>query len=76
MSFSFTIRGTLAQAQEDVDIVVTDMLGQTVFKKTASSKNGRVNEEVTLSESLASGIYLVSVSTVEGRVVFHVTISK
>ena len=75
-SGSFTVRGTLNQAQEDVDIIVTDMLGQTVYKKTTASKNGKVNEEITLSDSIASGIYLVSVTTVEGHVVFHVTISK
>ena len=74
---SFTIKGSLRSgADEHVDIAVTDMLGQTVYKETAAVSNGKVNAQLNLSSIVPNGIYLVSVTAGEGHVVFHVVIDK
>ncbi len=74
---SFTIKGSLASAaNNDLDIVVTDMLGQTIYTKTSTAKNGSVNEQVDLPKTLARGMYLVSVTSGADHVVFHVSVEK
>ena len=74
---SFTIKGALASAADDhVDIVVTDMLGQTVYREKSAINNGKVNAQLNLSSIVPNGMYLVSVTAGEGHVVFHVVIDK
>ncbi len=72
---AFTIKGLLrTYADEQVDIVVTNVLGQTVYKNTATAANGALDEHISLSGSLPSGTYLVSVASGYDYVVFHVLI--
>ncbi len=74
---SFTIKGGLAsQIDGKEQIVVTDMLGKVVYKKKILTNNGNINEQVTLSNSVPAGMYLVSVTSGEGRVIFHVVIDR
>ena len=75
-SGSFTITGSLGMPSGEVNIVVTDMLGQTVYNTRSVAKNGRINEHITLANTVASGMYLVSITSGEGHVVFHVAIDK
>ena len=73
----FTISGTTGTAGDDkVTIVMSDILGQTVYSKTTMSVNGSVNEHVGLGNKLASGTYMVTITSGEDHVVFHVTIDK
>ncbi len=73
---SFTIEGILKAQSDNVNIVVTNMLGQTIYKRTAAVNNGKVYEQVALAKSVPSGMYLVTVTSGESRVVFHVVIDK
>ena len=73
---SFTIQGVLKSQSDNVNIAVTNMLGQTIFKKTAVAKNGKIYELVILEKSIPSGMYLVTVTSGESRAVFHVVIDK
>jgi len=73
---SFTIEGVLKVPSDNVNIAVTNMLGQTIYKKTAIVKNNKVDDEVTLERSVPAGVYLVTVTSGENRVVFHVVIDK
>jgi Zn-dependent metalloprotease len=74
---SFVISGTLGNLNDEaIGIKVTDMLGQVVYTTTAKVSNSTINERITLSTSLASGMYLVNITSSDGSVVFHVVIDK
>ena len=74
---SFTIKGSLSMPSDSkVDIVITDMLGQTIYKNTSYTNNGKVNELVTLPNSISNGMYLVNITSGGGHIVFHVSIDK
>ena len=73
----FTIGGTIGTAGDDkVTIVMTDVLGQTIFNKATFANNGIVNEYINLGSSLANGNYMVTITSGEDHVVFHVTVDK
>ena len=73
---TFTIKGTVGSIDEDVHIVITDMLGQEVYRTAATARNGVLNEPVRLAASVANGMYLVNVITNAGSRVFHVVIEQ
>ena len=73
----FTIKGSLVSPSDDrVNIVITNVLGQSVYKKTVFANNGNVNEQINEAGMLATGTYQVSITSGEGRVVFHIVIEK
>lgn len=73
---TFTIKGNTGAANEEVGITITDMLGQEVFSTKAVTHNGVLNQQVQLSKSIASGMYLVNVHTADGTRVFHVVVQQ
>ncbi len=74
---AFTIRGVLrTYADDQVDIAVTNVLGQTVYKSNATAGSGVLDEHISLPNSLPSGTYLVSVASGYDYVVFHVLIEQ
>ena len=72
----FTIKGPIENTNEEVNIVVTDLLGQQVYHSTTVVRNGMLNAEVQLGKSVANGMYLVSVHTAAGVMVFHVVLEQ
>ena len=72
----FTISGTAVQGDEQLNIVVTDVLGQTVYTGNTTAQNGSVNAHVALANTVANGMYLVSLTSGSDRVVFHVVINR
>jgi hypothetical protein len=73
----FTIDGTIGGKPDgDINIVVTDMLGQVVYKKVTQAHSGYLNEKITLQSSIVNGVYLVKISSGEAPVVFRVVIDK
>ena len=76
-SGTFTVSGNLKTPSDDrVNIVVTDLLGQVVYKTTTFASNGKVNQQISLANSIAAGTYQVSVTSGEEHVVFHLVIEK
>ncbi len=74
---SFIISGNLKNASDGlVNITVTDMLGQSIYKHVTLAANGILNEQVVLPGTIARGMYLVTVTSGEDHVVFHVVIDK
>jgi Zn-dependent metalloprotease len=74
---SFTIKGSLLSAgDQNASIVITDMLGQTVYSKTITASNGKINQQIDLGNTIANGMYLVSITSGDGHTVFHVVIDK
>ncbi len=73
----FTIRGTLATAGDrQVVAEITDMLGQVVYRTTLAAHNGVLNEQVQLSSTTANGIYLLTLHTDNGSIVFHIVVEQ
>ncbi len=72
----FYVKGILADAVDaEVAIQVTDMAGRTIYTIRATAKNGALDEMISLG-NVASGMYLVNVSTDKGRQVFHMVVEQ
>jgi len=73
----FSLKGTLVGYQgEKVDIEVTDMLGQTIYRKGVVVISGKLDEKVMLENSLANGMYLLILHTGNDRHIFHFVIER
>ena len=74
---TFTIKGSVrSSADNKLEIVITDMLGQTVYRRDAKASNGLVNEQLNIAGIAPNGNYMVSVTSGDGRTVFHLVIDK
>jgi uncharacterized protein YjdB len=73
---AFIIKGTIGTTDEDVQIVITDMLGQQVYTTTVTTHSGILNEQVQLSNTIANAMYLLSIHTTAGNRVFHVVVAQ
>lgn len=76
-SGDFYITGTLGSfTANNVDLVVTNMLGQTVFTQKVAATSGVLNERITLSSALPNGIYLLNVQSGDQRQTFRFMIKQ
>jgi hypothetical protein len=74
---AFSITGSLSNLSDDqVTITITDLLGQVIYKKTAMATGGNLDEKIVLSNSVANGVYLVSITTGADHEVFHMVLEK
>jgi hypothetical protein len=73
---AFTIKGAIGNPDEEVNIVINDLLGQEVYRSVAIVSNGMLDAQVQLGKSVAHGMYLVSVHTATGVMVFHVVVEQ
>ena len=74
---SFTITGNLKNPADDqVTLIVTDMLGQTVFTQPIHAQNGTISNKVELPSNTANGVYLVNLTSGSDHVVFHIVVDK
>ncbi|MES2701629.1 MAG: PKD domain-containing protein [Bacteroidota bacterium] len=74
---TFTIKGTLPTASnKPVRIEVTDMLGQKVFTSEIAATGGKIDQQVTLSNTLANGVYMVRLTGESIGKAFHLVIRK
>ena len=73
----FMIRGTLgSQADEEVSVEITNMIGQVIYRNKIMAQNGVVNERIQLNSTLANGMYLLSLKSVNGNNVFRFVIEQ
>jgi len=76
-SGTFTIRGSLETgADQQVQVEITDMLGQVVYRQTIQAQNGKVNERITLSSAIANGMYLLNLRSGDNSNVFHIVVEQ
>jgi hypothetical protein len=73
----FTIKGAIgvpiAIGNDEVSVVITDMIGQVVYKDVVTMANGNINAQVILSNGLARGVYMLGLrSGKESRVLYFV----
>jgi hypothetical protein len=73
----FEISGTFVSLFDTrANIRVTNMLGQVVYSRNIVAVNGSVNEKIKLSNNIASGMYLVTLTSGEDHIVFQVVVNK
>lgn len=73
----FTVKGILTVASdEEVTLEVTNMLGQVVYRKGITAKNGIVDEQVQLNNTLANGMYMLNLKTSADNKVFHFVLEQ
>ncbi len=73
----FTLRGTLnTTADEDVNVEVTNMMGQVVYSSVISAKGGRIDNSIHITNNLANGMYLLNLRAGQQKGVFHFVVSK
>ena len=74
---SFTITGTLPQgAAEDITARITDMLGRVTYEKVLHATNGKLNEQVQLDNTTASGMYILDLRSGDMNTVIHFVVGK
>jgi PKD repeat protein len=73
----FTIKGSLASiADADVSVEMTDMLGQQVYKKAVQANNGKLNEKITLSNTVGNGVYLLTIRSGDETHIIHMVVAQ
>ncbi len=75
-SGTFTIKGTTSITNGSLDMEITNMLGQVVHRSEVVVRNGKINEQVSLSNSLANGMYIVNLRSATENSVFHMVIEQ
>ena len=71
----FTIKGkTGLLNDEEMDVTLTDLLGQVVYAKKMMVHSGAIDEQVVCEHTLARGVYLLNLKGGEGVRVFRVLV--
>ena len=74
---TFTIKGSLNSAvSEDVSLEIVNMIGQVVYRNKIVAANGTINEQVNLGNSMANGMYILSVRSDSENNIFHFVIEQ
>ena len=74
---TFTISGYIDNhLNSQMDIEITNMIGQVVYKGALKVNNGSVHEQVQLSNELANGMYLLTLHSSVGIENLHFVIDK
>ncbi len=61
---------------EQINITITNVLGQTVYTNKVVVKNGSINERIVLGNNLADGTYMLRVNGTSGSKVFHIVLKR
>jgi hypothetical protein len=73
----FTIKGTLGTTVTgEVSLEIVNMLGQVVYKNKTIASNGSINEQVQPGNTLANGMYILSVRSENENNVFHFVVEQ
>lgn len=74
---TFTIKGRLKNLYNgQASIVVTNMLGQILHTSETLVSNGFMNAPLSLTQTLAKGIYFVNVTAGDEKAIFHLVLDK
>jgi hypothetical protein len=74
---TFTVKGSIGTTNnEEVVLEITNMIGQVVYTGKAMTQNGNINERIQLSNTIASGMYLLSLKSASVNNVYHIVIEQ
>jgi hypothetical protein len=68
---TFTIRGTMGNGKEEINAEVTNMLGQVVYRGAIKPSQGKLDAQVQLDNTLANGMYILTLRSETEQKVFH-----
>ena len=73
----FNIKGSLGtNNDEEVSLEITDLIGQSVYKNKVLAKGGNIDTHVTLRNTLANGMYILTVRSETATNVFHIVVEQ
>jgi hypothetical protein len=74
---TFTFKGNTGNnASEELQLDITNMLGQTVHSQVVSTKAGKLNEQITITGHLANGMYIITLKSNNGMNVLHMVVQQ
>ena len=74
---TFTLKGTLGSVDDEEALLeVTDVLGQVIFRSKVTAYGGRLNETITLSNTLSNGMYMLSIQSGTEHKVLHFVVEQ
>ena len=74
---TFSIKGsTGATVDENVAIEITDLLGQVVYRNTVVARNGNIDEQVSLNNTVANGTYLLNLRSESGNTTLRFVVEQ
>jgi hypothetical protein len=73
----FSVQGSVGTAtDQQLDLEITDMLGQVVYASKVLAVKGNLNTKIELDNTLANGMYLLNIKTATGTKVYHVVVGQ
>ena len=73
----FTISGIIGTTTDGLaTIEVTNMIGQSVYKKLIAVHDNKIADDVQLSNTTANGMYLLSIRSGVDVKVFHIVVEQ
>lgn len=73
----FTVNGTMGSTQDEViTLEVADVLGQVIYRNRVVAQGGKLNEAITMSNTLANGMYILNIQSGNKYKAFHFVIEK
>ncbi len=73
----FTVKGSLGVTNnEEVSLEITNMLGQVVYNNKVMAHNGNINEHIQLGNTVANGMYILSLRSETANNVYHIVIEQ
>ena len=74
---TFVVKGTMGGTQDaDATLEITDVLGQVIFSKKVSALGGKINEVISLGNTLGNGMYMLNLFSANDHKVFHFVMEK
>jgi Secretion system C-terminal sorting domain len=73
---TFTVKGSLGTASEEVTLELTNMLGQVIYTSKITTRNGEINEKIQLNSTPANGMYILNLRSATENKVFHMVIEQ
>ncbi len=73
---TFTVKGSVGTANEEVSLEITNMLGQSVYTGKVTASEGQIDTQVQLGSNIANGMYMMNVRTTSGNTVFHIVVEQ
>lgn len=74
-SGTFTLKGNV-DTDDELKVEILNSVGQLVYRDIADNKNGNINKTINVEDKLASGVYMLRLSTNETSKIIRFTLSR
>jgi hypothetical protein len=73
---SFQIKGTIAGSDPKVSLELRDLAGQVIYNKAVVANDRKLDEMVQLENTVARGIYILTVHSGSSSAIFQVVVAQ